>query len=293
MVKTITEAVASSSESPVVLCDVSPPRGSSPDLIARIAEVNADFLSIAYSPGHSVRVHSMMAGAHLHRSFGRDVVVTIATRDMNRIAIQSLLLGADLMGVRNVVILRGDRLRSRDHGLVLEVNDYTPTALLRDISRLNSAIDFRGLRLGGPTLICAGAAADIGRSLERETALSARKLQAGAQFLICQPSFDPERARRFRENLADAIGDAPLPPIFTGVQIPMAGGVDFGNVPDQIQRELEAGRSGLDLAKEVAGELWDGGTRTFYVVPPIFRSGRRGYDEANDLMDFIRTRASR
>ena len=73
----------------------------------------------------------------------------------------------------------------------------------------------------------------------------------------------------------------------------MAGGVDFGNIPDQIQRELEAGRSGLDLAKEVAGELWDGGTRTFYVVPPIFRSGRRGYDEANDLMDFIRTRASR
>ena len=291
--KTITEAVASSSESPVVLCDVSPPRGSSPNLIARISEVDADFLSIAYSPGHSVRVHSMMAGAHLHQSFGRDVVVTIATRDMNRIAIQSLLLGADLMGVRNVVILRGDRLRSRDHSLVLEVNDYTPTALLRDISKLNSGIDFRGLRLGGPTSICAGAAADIGRSLERETALSARKLQAGAQFLICQPSFDPERARRFREKLADAIGNAPLPPIFAGVQIPMAGGIDFGNVPDQIQRELEAGRSGLDLAKEVAGVLWDSGVRTFYVVPPIFRSGRRGYDEANELIEFLRDRARR
>ena len=128
--KTITEAVVSSPESPVVLCDVSPPRGSSPELMARISEVDADFLCIAYSPGQSVRVHPTMAGAHLHRSFGRNVVVTIATRDMNRIAIQSLLLGMDLMGVKNVVVLRGDRLRPRDRGLVREVNDYTPTALL-------------------------------------------------------------------------------------------------------------------------------------------------------------------
>ena len=272
----------------MVICDVSPPRGSSPDLLARFAEVGADFLSIAYSPGQSVRVHSIMAGAHLHRSFGRNVVVTIATRDMNRIAIQSLLLGADLMGVRNVVVLRGDRLRSRDRGLVREVNDYTTSALLGDISGLNSGIDFRGIRLGGPTSICAGAAADIGSSLDEETALSARKVASGAQFLICQPSFDPERALRFRQMLADAVGNSPLPPIFAGVQIPMACGVDFGNVPDRIRKDLEAGRSGLDLAKEVAGELWDGGVRTFYVVPPIFRSGRRGYDEADELVAYIR-----
>ena len=272
----------------MVLCDVSPPRGSSPDLIARISEVDSDFLSIAYSPGQSVRVHSMMAGAHLYRSLGRDVVVTLATRDMNRIAIQSLLLGADLVGVRNVVVLRGDRLRSRDHGLVQEVNDYTPTALLTDISRLNSGIDFRGIRLASPTSICAGAAADIGRDLDKEVALSLRKLASGAQFLICQPSFDPERALRFRQKLADAVGDAPLPPIFAGVQIPMAGGVDFGNVPDGIRRDLEAGRLGLDVAKEVVAGLWDGGVRTFYVVPPIFRSGRRGYDEADELVEYIR-----
>ncbi len=291
--KTIVEAVAASRGSPVALCDVSPPRGSSPSLIARISEVEADFLSIAYSPGQSVRVHSIMAGAHLRGSFDRDVVVTIATRDMNRIATQSLLLGADLMDVRNFVILRGDGLRSRDRGVVREVYDYTPTALLGDISKLNSGIDFRGVRLGGPTAICAGAAADIGKGLGRETALSARKLASGAQFLICQPSFDPERALSFRRNLNDAIGDSPLPPIFAGVQIPMAGGVDFGNVPDGIRSDLEAGRSGLDIAKEVAGALWDRGIRTFYVVPPIFRSGRRDYEEANKLIEYIRGLARR
>ena len=291
--KTITEAVASSPESPVVLCDVSPPRGSSPELMARISEVDADFLCIAYSPGQSVRVHPTMAGAYLHRSLGRNVVVTIATRDMNRIAIQSLLLGMDLMGVKNVVVLRGDRLRSRDRGLVREVNDYTPTALLRDISKLNSGIDFRGIRLGCPTSICAGAAADIGKDFEEETALSARKLASGAQFLICQPSFDSERALSFGQDLADALGDSPLPPIFAGVLVPMLGGVDFGNVPDRVRNELEAGRSGLDIAKEVAGKLWDSGVRTFYVVPPIFRSGRRGYAEANELIEYIRSGARR
>ena len=288
--RTIADAVASSRGSPVVLCDVSPPRGSSPDLIARISsQVDADFLSVAYSPGQSVRVHPLMVGAHLHRSLGRNVVVTIAMRDMNRIAIQSLLLGADLMGVRNVVILRGDRLRPRDHGLVREVNDYTPSALLRDISSLNSAIDFRGIRLAGPTSICAGAVADIGKDLEVETTLSARKLASGAQFLICQPSFDSGRALRFRQRLADAVGDSPLPPVFVGVQIPMKGGVDFGNVPDRIRRDLEAGRSGMDISKEVARTLCNSGIRTFYVVPPIFRSGRRGYDEANELIEYIRS----
>ena len=291
--KTIIEAVASSRQTPVAICDVSPPRGSSPDLLARIAEVDADFLSIAYSPGQSVRVHSIMVGAYLHRGFGREVVVTIATRDMNRIALQSLLLGADLMGVRNVVVLRGDRLRSKDHGLVQEVNDYTPTTLLRDIHRLNSGIDFRGVRLGSPTSICAGGVADIGNGLDEETALSARKLASGAQFLICQPSFDSECALGFRQRLADVVGDTPLPPIFAGVQIPVAGGVDFGNVPDGIRRDLESGRSGLDLAKEVAAGLWDGGVRRFYVVPPIFRSGRRGYDEADELIEYIRGGAGR
>ena len=287
--RTIADAVASSSGSPVVLCDISPPRGSSPDLIARISsQVDADFLSVAYSPGQSVRVHSIMAGAHLYRSLGRNLVVTIATRDMNRIAIQSLLLGTDLMGVKNVVVLRGDRLRSRDHGLVREVNDYTPSALIRDISRLNTGVDFRGIRLAGPTSICAGAAADIGGDLDKEVALSARKLASGAQFLICQPSFDSGRALRFRQRLADAVGDSPLPPIFAGVQIPMAGGVDFGNTPDRVLEELDAGRPGLDIAKEAARALYDGGVRTFYVVPPIFRSGRRGYAEANELIAYIR-----
>ena len=286
--KTVVEAVASARGAPVMLCDVSPPRGSSPSLLARIAEIDADFLSVAYSPGQSVRIHPVMAGAHLQRSSDRDVVVTIATRDMNRIAIQSLLLGADLLGVRNVVVLRGDKLRSRDHGLVREVYDYTTTALLGDILKLNSGIDFRGVRLGSPTSICAGAAADIGNNFESETQLSARKLASGAQFLICQPSFDAERALRFRRKLADTVGDSPMPPIFAGVQIPVAGGVDFGNVPGGILRDLEAGRPGLDIAKEVARALWDGGVRTFYVVPPIFRSGRRDYDEANELIGYIR-----
>ena len=158
---------------------------------------------------------------------------------------------------------------------------------------MNSGIDFRGIRLSSPTSICAGAAADIGKGLDDETALSARKLASGAQFLICQPSFDPERVLRFRRNLADSIEDSPLPPIFAGVLVPMLGGVDFGNVPDRVRNELEAGRSGLDIAKEVAGKLWDSGVRTFYVVPPIFRSGRRGYAEANELIEYIRSGARR
>ena len=91
---TVTEAVQSSAGRPVVICDVSPPRGSTPGPLENAADLDADFLSVAYNPGQSVRVSSVFAAQYVLESLDRPVVFTLATRDMNRIAIQSLLLGA-------------------------------------------------------------------------------------------------------------------------------------------------------------------------------------------------------
>ena len=288
-------AIAAGDDSPVTICDVSPPRGADPSALADAAGLDADFLCVAYAPGQSVRLGSALSAAILIRDFGRRAAFNLATRDMNRIAVQSALLDAAALGAENVVVLRGDPVSERDSRRVSQVNDYTTTALLRDIVRMNGGRDFRGRRLTAPTTFCAGATADLSKPLEREAALVARKARAGAEFILCQSAFDADRAARFRSLVKTALDDdlsagAGMPRLFVGAQIPSAeGGRIFGDFPKRSLAELRAGRSGLDIATENAAALWDAGFRLFYIIPPILANGARDYETANRLQEGLGT----
>ena len=110
----VTQKLLDNPDAPVFICDASPPRGSDPALLAPLRGLGADFLSVAYNPGRSVRVNSVAVAHWLERETGADVVFTIATRDMNRVAVQSLLLGAQLLGLENVIVVRGDDFTERE-----------------------------------------------------------------------------------------------------------------------------------------------------------------------------------
>ncbi len=284
---TVTEVVASSPDRPVVVCDVSPPRGAEPGSLAAVADIDADFLSVAYNPGQSVRVNSVFVAAYIQERVGRPAVFTLATRDMNRIAIQSLLLAADWHGLSNAVIVGGDPIRDLDRGRVTSVSDYTTTSLLSDITRMNRGLDFRGLQLSSATSLCAGATVDLSRGTDGETSLAVRKIEAGAEFLLSQAHFGvgdlvdlQHRASQARNARA---------PVFAGVQILDRVGIDFGNVPERVRGDLNSGRFGLDIARELASDLWTGGVSTFYVIPTILKGGLRDYEAASDLIEYIRT----
>src|SRR4051794_10188154 len=105
---TVLEAVAAQGPNPVFICDFSPPRGSRPDLLADAAQLEADFICVAYNPGKAVRLDSVTAAFEIGRATGRDVVFNLSPRDMNKIALQSRLLGADLLGLQNLVVVQGD-----------------------------------------------------------------------------------------------------------------------------------------------------------------------------------------
>lgn len=273
--------------SPVTICDISPPRGADAGALADAAGVRADFLCVAYAPGQSVRLGSALSAAILIRDFGRRAAFNLATRDMNRITIQSALLDAAALGADNVVALRGDPISERDSRRVSQVNDYTTTTLLRDIRRMNGGRDFRGRRLIAPTSFRPGATADLSNPLEREAALAANKARAGAEFILCQSAFDPARTLRFQDILKTALADRPddMPRLFAGVQIPSAEGRVFGDFPERSLAELRAGRAGLDIATENAAALWDAGFRLFYIIPPILANGERDYEAANRLLE--------
>ena len=91
--------------SPVFICDVSPPRGSDASYLEPIVNQDADYLSVAYNPGKAVRMDSALMGCWLKHVAGKDVVFNLATRDMNKLSIQSHLLGARLMGLENVLVV--------------------------------------------------------------------------------------------------------------------------------------------------------------------------------------------
>ena len=104
--------------------------------------LDADFISVAYNPGKSTRVNPVAAAHWIKTNLGKEVVFTLATRDMNKVAVQSLLLGAELLGLENVVVVSGDALSRRELSLLKAVADYTPTGLLRAIGEMNRGIDW-------------------------------------------------------------------------------------------------------------------------------------------------------
>ena len=284
----VTDGSAQKSDRAMFICDFSPPRGGSPELLGPVRRLEVDFVSVAYNPGKSTRVNSVVAAHWIKANTNKDVVFTLATRDMNKVAIQSLLLGADLLGLQNVVVVKGDEFNTRDLSLVKDVNDYRPTELIRSIASMNEGLDFRGLRLRSPTDFCIGASIDLGRGVDREAGLTRRKIEAGAHFLISQPTFDTKKPKEFAAAYERRYGQELSRPVFHGLQVMTEESIVFGNVPEWVTNDLAKGRSGSDIALQVLHGLVEEGLNSIYLVPPILRGGRRDYEMARAVLESFR-----
>ena len=208
-----------------------------------------------------MRVNSVAMAAALRHRYAANPIFTLATRDMNRLALESLLLGAQALELENVIVVAGDPFGPQDAAAT--VNDYRATELIAAIAQLNSGIDYRGRNLRAPTDFCIGATVDLGRGIEREATLAVRKAQAGAHFLITQPVYDPADVREFN----DACGGLTVP-VFYGVGLMEPDGVSFAAVPEWAANDLAAGRPGVDIALEVWTSLQAAGATDCYLVPP-------------------------
>ena len=265
------------------ICDFSPPRSGDASVLQQ-ADIDADFISVAYNPGRAVRINSAMLAAAIKDRMGKQVLFTLATRDMNQLALQSQMLGAQLLGLENVVVVQGDPFSQRDQVLVKEAGDIRPTGFITAIRGMNEGVDFRDSQLRSPTDFCIGATLDLSRGIEKEAELAHRKAQAGAHFFISQPIFDVADAARFQDAFARASGGALALPVFFGLQVLEPDGVIFSSVPETVREELSQGRSGVEIALEMYREFQDKQLHNVYLVPPIRRGGARNYDGARELL---------
>ncbi|MBI2872414.1 MAG: methylenetetrahydrofolate reductase [Chloroflexi bacterium] len=281
----VIEQYAGAQGRPVFLCDFSPPRGADLSSVEEAGLVGADFLCVAYAPGKSVRVDSAIMAYELRRRTGKDVAFNLACRDMNKVAIQGHLLGAHLLRLENVVVLRGDPFDQRDLASTRYVGDYQTTGLIKAIKELNKGVDFRGLKLRVPTDFCVGATLDLGRDLEREAELARRKVEAGADFFLTQPIFEPGLAHRLMDTYRRMAGVSFPCPVFYGLHILHPEGLVLGDVPQGIRQDLERGRSGTEIALELLRSFVESGLTGIYLVPPILRGGRRDYGAARKVLE--------
>ena len=278
----ITEGCFEATGHTSIICDFSPPRSGDPGVVDQ-AQIDADFISVAYNPGRAVRTNSAMLAAAIQRS-GKDAVFTLATRDMNKLALQSLMLGAQVLGLQNVVVVQGDPFGKQDQSRVASVNDYQPTGLIAAIARMNQGQDFKEGQLRSPTDFCIGATVDLGRGIEEEAQLAVRKVKSGAEFLITQPIFDVDYVGRYRESFGYHAGKAGTLPIYFGLQILEQDGVLFSSVPESVRGELEEGRSGVDIALELYQNFQEAHLNNIYLMPPIKRGGARNYEAAKEFL---------
>lgn len=265
---------------PLIACDVSPPRGAEIEALPLIATIPADFYCVAYAPGRAVRLDSLAMAHVVREATGRGVIFNLATRDMNTLALQNHLLGAEALGLPNVVVVRGDDLSERDRTLFKAVHDVTPSGLIAATVAMNAGTDFRGSALRRPTRLCVGATLDLARGLEAEAKLTAKKAHAGAMFFVTQPVYSTDEVERFHSIYRSVNGKSLDVPVLWGFPVLAAGSITFGEPPAEWRRELDAGRAGAELAAEELRRFAAAGIPAFYVMPPILRGGARDYAAA-------------
>lgn len=284
----ITDAYNSKKRKPLVICDFSPPRGASLEFLEDVHKLEADFISVNYNPGRVPRADSAMTAHAIRQQTGREVIFTLATRDMNPLALQSHLMGAAALGLQNVLILRGDPFPATHRRKAGAVGAMRPTELMRIVRGMNEGLDRRSRPLEAATNLCVGGAINLSDHIESEARLTHAKVQAGAQFFVTQPVFDPRSVKTFRTAYVDSVGEPLTVPVFYGLHILRKESPSFSPVPAHYQRQLRQGRSGEDIALEVWESLATEGVDALYLIPPVGPRGMRDYESAARFLQRLR-----
>jgi len=245
----------------VVTAEVCPPKGSDcAEFLAKAKALQgiADAINVTDNQGANMRISPLAAAVLLVRE-GIEPIFQITCRDRNRMALQSDLLGAAALGVRNVLALTGDHISFGDHRQAKPVFDLDSVQLLGAIAELGRGRDLAGNPLcGAPTFFAGAAAAPEAEPFEATLFKLEKKVAAGARFLQTQAVFDPSRLSAFREAVAP-LGVRVIAGILLLKSARMARFITANipglRVPDHLVAELENAGDPLSAGVEIARRL--------------------------------------
>ncbi|HEV3485269.1 MAG TPA: bifunctional homocysteine S-methyltransferase/methylenetetrahydrofolate reductase, partial [Vicinamibacterales bacterium] len=191
----------------VVSVELLPPRGYRAEALVEQARQlrihGVDLVNIPDGPRATARMSALSASVLLQQQAGIETMLHYACRDRNLLGMQSDLLGAHSMGVRNVLLITGDPPNVGDYPDATAVFDVDSIGLTQLVSRLNRGFDVGGQPIGHPTAFHIGVALNPGAlSADDEVRRFRYKVEAGAEFAVTQPVFDPDQLERFLERIA-------------------------------------------------------------------------------------------
>lgn len=242
----------------VASVEIVPPHGWDPALITEPARqlkvAGVDAVSLVESPRSRSRMGALPAALIIEREVGIETVVHYTCRDKNMLGMISDLLGAAAAGVRNILVVSGDPPAMGPYPDATAVFDIDSIGLTNVIHGLNRGIDPGGNSIGDPTHFVQGVAVNQGAvDMERELSRFHYKTEAGADFAVTQPVFDPEALERFLEASSGKL------PLIAGIWPFMslrnaeflANEMPGVHVPDEtVERMRRAQASGPEAAVE-------------------------------------------
>ena len=186
----------------VISVELVPPKGTSADKLVEKAEHcrdrGVDAINIPDGPRAMARMSALATAVIIQRRVGMETLMHFACRDRNLLGIQSDLLGAAGLGLQNVLAITGDPPKLGPYPTATAVFDVDAIGLVNIVSQLNRGLDLGGSDIGVPTRFSVGVGANpVALDMDRELQRFRYKVEAGAEWSITQPIFDPDALFKF------------------------------------------------------------------------------------------------
>lgn len=283
---------------PVITVELDVPKGLNVSTtVARahtLAQAGVDAFNLAENPLARIRMGNIALARRLQEETGTDVIVHLTGRDRNLLGLHSALMGAHLLGIRNLLAVTGDPVASGGEGGASNVYDLNAVGLLKLIDALNQGRNLYGADLGGATSFLAGCAfnpnvADLDGQLRKLE----KKLAAGARFVQTQPVFDPA----VLERLLAATRRFEVPVLVGLMPLVSERNAEFLHnevpgivLPADVRQRMRGttGTAGVLAGMAVCRELLSAGKAAgvggYYLIPPFGR-----VELALELIEAIRS----
>ena len=190
-----------------VTSEVGPPRGAIPEKVkekANFIKDHVDAINVTDNQTAMVRMSSWAAGIII-KQMGLDPILQMVTRDRNRLAMQSDIIGAYSLGINTMMCLSGDHAKFGDHPMANGVFDLDSVQLVQTVKKMRDEGKFQGgADINTPPKMFIGAAANpFADPFELRVMRLAKKVKAGADFIQTQCIYNLDKFEKYMEMMCD------------------------------------------------------------------------------------------
>ncbi|MFK7871618.1 MAG: bifunctional homocysteine S-methyltransferase/methylenetetrahydrofolate reductase [Oligoflexales bacterium] len=183
-----------------------PPQGIDPSKVIEssraLKKADVDAINIPDGPRATARMSAVLTAVMIEQQAEIETVLHYTCRDRNLVGMQSDLLGAQAVGLRNLLLVTGDPPKMGSYPNATGVFDVDAIGLTNMANRLNGGSDLGGQPIGSPCALSLGVGANpVHRDIEFELKRFEWKVKAGAEWAITQPVFDAEALYRFIDEI--------------------------------------------------------------------------------------------